>query len=92
MKKWMTGVLALSVLSVAIASPASAADEPKKKPDPEAQFKKLDKDSDGKLTFEEFKGKREEAKAKPMFERKDKDKDGKLTLEEFKAQPKKKAE
>ena len=53
----------------------------------------MDKDSDGKLSLAEFKGKREgekATKAEEQFKAKDKDKDGFLTLEEFKAGGKKK--
>lgn len=71
---------------------ADKADKPKAKADPEAMFKRLDKNSDSKLSKEEFLGKREgEAKTKgeTQFTAKDKDKDGSLTLEEFKAGGKK---
>lgn len=69
--------------------------EEKKKPDPEMAFKKMDKNSDGFLSLEEFLGKRAEdpekkAKAEKQFAAKDKDKDMKLSLEEFKAMPMKK--
>jgi Ca2+-binding EF-hand superfamily protein len=75
-----------------------AADEPKKgeakaKASPEEMFKKLDKNGDGKLSKEEFIGKKEgeaKEKAEKAFAAKDKDKDGFLTLEEFKAGGKKK--
>lgn len=87
MKKCFASLTALSLFAGICALPA--ADE-KPKPTPEETFKKLDKNADGKLTFEEFKGKRDEAKARPQFDAKDKDKDGSLTLEEFKAMPKKK--
>jgi Ca2+-binding EF-hand superfamily protein len=55
---------------------------------PEENFARLDKNGDKSVTFEEFKGKRDETQARTQFDRKDADKDGKLTLEEFK--PKKK--
>ncbi len=48
----------------------------------------MDKDSDGKLTLEEFKGKKMGdalAKAEAQFKKMDKDSDSKVTLEEFKA-------
>jgi hypothetical protein len=67
--------------------PAPAAEE-KKPADPEVAFKRMDKDSDGKLTLEEFKGKKKDdalAKAETQFKKLDKDSDGKVTLEEFKA-------
>jgi Ca2+-binding EF-hand superfamily protein len=82
-------------LLLGLTVPGFAADE-KPKPDPEMMFKKLDKNSDGKLSLEEFKGKREgdkAAAAEKAFKAKDKDNDGSLSLEEFKAMPpKKKAE
>jgi hypothetical protein len=91
--------LILSALLVS-ASLSFAADEPKKpaegakpKPNPEEAFKKMDKNADGKLSKEEFLGKREgEAKTKgeTQFTAKDKDKDGSLSKEEFMAAPGKK--
>ena len=69
--------------------PASAEDKPK--PSPEEVFKKLDTNADGKLSEDEFVGKKtgEKAdKAKEQFKKKDKDGDGFLSLEEF--MPKKK--
>ncbi len=73
---------------------AAEGEAPKKKMDPEAAFKKLDKNADGKLCCDEFcaRAKDDEAKAKmeKAFKAKDKDNDGSLTLDEFKAQPVKK--
>lgn len=93
MKKLFAGLTALSLYSVLCAAPTMAADE-KPKPTPEERFKKADKNSDGKLSFDEFKGKQTDetkvAAAKKRFEAQDKDKDMFLTLEEFKATPKKK--
>ena len=95
MKKLMVALLMAGFLAC-VCSSLSAEDGKKKgdgekKPfDPEKVFKRLDKDGDGALTLEEFKGKREgEAaeKAEKAFKAKDKDGDGKLTLEEFKARP-----
>ncbi|MCA9204838.1 MAG: hypothetical protein KDA59_17410 [Planctomycetales bacterium] len=82
--------LTMATMLFGSAMTARAADE-KKKPDPEATFKRMDKDSDGKLTEAEFIGKRTGEKAdmaKKAFARKDANKDGSLTLEEFKATPK----
>jgi len=98
-------VLALSIGAFAV----TAADEPKEEKkddkkgfgprDPAATFKRMDADSDGKVTKEEFKkgfggGFRGKGDAKPpegkgdfserIFERLDADKDGVLTEEEFK--------
>lgn len=79
---FLAGIVSLNVLGL------SAFAEDKPKPSPEERFKKLDKDSDGSLTLEEFKGKAEgekATKAEDRFKKLDKDSDGKLTLEEFKA-------
>ena len=65
----------------------------KKKRDPAAVFKKLDKDSDGKLSLEEFVGKRKDkakTKAEARFKKLDKDGDSAVSLEEFKSGGKKK--
>jgi hypothetical protein len=103
--------IAAFALSLGLAGAAYAADPPKPEPpkpeppkteekkpaDPEMAFKRMDKDKDGKLTLEEFKGKKTGdmlAKAEARFKKLDKDSDSKVTLEEFKAgqaKPKKKA-
>lgn len=85
----MFSMLAIALAMGSIVSVASAAD-PK---DPETVFAKMDKNGDKKLSFDEFKGKREgdaAAKAEKAFKRLDKDSDGSLSLEEFKARGKKK--
>jgi Ca2+-binding EF-hand superfamily protein len=72
------------------AAPLQAAD--KAAPDLDAQFKKLDANSDAKLSSEEFIAKRtgdKAEKAKEAFKRLDKNNDGSLSLEEFKARKKK---
>jgi len=83
----------LALLLVAgVCSPGILSAQEKKKPDPEAQFAKLDKNSDKKLSLEEYKGKRtgdKATKAEEQFKKMDKDSDGSLTLEEFKARGKK---
>lgn len=89
MRKLVTSVLAvLFVLGVSV---ASAADKPQRTP--EDMFKRLDTNSDSKLTVEEFIGKRTERadKAKEIFAKLDKNSDGSLDLEEFKAMRAKKA-
>ena len=71
-------------------APVIAQDKPKAKP--EDQFKKLDKNADGKLTVEEFTGKRTgdaAEKAKQKFAKLDKNSDKNVDLEEFKARGKK---
>ena len=91
----MKVTLILSALLMG-ASFSFAADAPKgdkPKMTPEEQFKKLDKNSDGKLSKEEFIGKKEgeaKTKAEAAFTAKDTDKDGSLSLAEFSAHGKKK--
>jgi len=96
----------LGVTGLLAASPARADDAPKpekgkgKKPDPEALFKRLDANGDGKISREEFakfaeivrekakeKGKGKNATGKgadAIFNRLDTNGDGYLSLEEFK--------
>lgn len=70
---------------------AAAAAPAKPKRDPAEVFKKMDSNSDGKVSAEEFKAKaKDAAKADEMFGKKDKDGDKSLSLEEFSAQGKKK--
>jgi Ca2+-binding EF-hand superfamily protein len=84
---------------LAIASFVNAADEKKeegKKPkaDPAKAFAKLDANSDGSISKEEFmaspQAKKDATKAEESFGKRDKDKDGKLSKEEFTAMGKKK--
>ena len=91
MKSIITSIIAVAALlftAVAAdeAKPAAPAAEGKKKADPEAMFKKLDSNSDGSISLDEFKagpiGKKDAAKAEEIFKKKDKDSDGKLTKEE----------
>lgn len=80
---------------LAIAASLSYGEEPPAKPDkpkhptPEAMFKKLDANSDGSLTLEEFKAspkaQKDPAKAEEKYKKMDKNSDGSVTLEEFKA-------
>ena len=93
MMRIFSTLTALALFGGVAATNVLAADE-KPKPTPEEAFKKLDKDSDGKLTIAEYKGKREgekAAKAEEFFKKLDKDSDGSVTLEEFKAGMTKKA-
>jgi len=86
----------LSVLALASFVNAAEGDAKKEKPkaDPAKAFAKLDANSDGSLSKEEFlaspQAKKDAAKAEKAFGGKDKDKDGKLTKEEFSAVGKKK--
>ena len=86
MKKWQLAMFAGLLVSMSLTLSAQAADKPK--PTPEEAFKRLDKNSDGKLDLAEFKGKRDgdkAAAAEKAFKSRDKDGDGFLTLEEYKA-------
>ena len=90
MRRFLSWTLSAAfVLGLGLA-PLSAADKPK--PDLDATFKKLDANSDGKLTEEEFLGKRKGdaiEKGKMQFKRLDKNSDASLSLEEFKDRKKK---
>ena len=85
MKAIITLFAVLSIASISFG--ADAAKKAEKKPvDMEAQFKKKDANSDGKVSKEEFlKGAKDAAKSETQFTAKDKDKDGNLTKEEFTA-------
>ena len=95
-KKMKTILSTLSIL--AIATSLSFAQGPQKgpkgegrppRPQPEKVFAKLDADSDGNVTLEEFKtsprAQENEAKAEEIFAKIDADSDGNITIEEFKA-------
>lgn len=89
-------IMTLTALFVS-ASLATAADEPKKgegkgdgkRPNPEEIFKRLDSNSDGSVSKDEYmagpRAKQDPAKGAENFTKLDKDKDGKLTKEEFAA-------
>ncbi len=71
------------------AAGAKPAEGAKPKADPEKMFKKLDANSDGKVTSEEFMAspaaKKDAAKAEASFGKKDKNGDKSLDLAEFSA-------
>jgi Ca2+-binding EF-hand superfamily protein len=70
------------------AAAKTAPDKPQRTP--EETFARLDSNGDKQVTFDEFKRKRDETKARELFDRRDANKDGHLTLEEFKGPAKKK--
>ncbi|QDU64278.1 EF hand [Planctomycetes bacterium Pan216] len=75
-----------AAMMLASAGFAIAADKEKKKIDPEARFQKMDKNGDGKVSLDEFVGKRtgeKKEKAEKAFAKRDKDGDGNLTKDEF---------
>jgi Ca2+-binding EF-hand superfamily protein len=86
-------LVAVVVLGIGASSAMAAPAKGSKKKDADVTFKKLDANSDGKLTIEEMKGKgkREAAKVEKRFKKADKNGDGKVTLEEMKGGGKKKA-
>jgi hypothetical protein len=102
--KTLITVLAALAVSVSFATAADAekkaGDKPaagaekKAAPTAEERFKKLDANSDGKVSLDEMKnspaGKKDAAKAEEMFKKKDKDSDGNLSAAEFAAGGKKK--
>jgi len=88
MKKFLTLALAAG-----LCAPLMLSAQDKKNQDPEAVFKRLDKNSDNKLSKEEYLGNTEgekKTKKEDRFKNLDKDKDSYLSLEEFKAGVKKK--
>ena len=89
MRKLVLSMLTLSFAALLMVGTGFAADEDKA----EKAFKKMDANSDGKVTLEEVKAGKEgdkAAKAEKAFTRLDKNSDGSLSLEEFKAAGKKK--
>ncbi len=86
-------ILALAATLNAAEGDAKKPEAGKKKANPEEMFKKLDKDSNGSISKDEFMagpGKKDAAKGAEMFGKKDKNSDGSLSKEEFIAAPKKK--
>jgi hypothetical protein len=91
MTKWLGSALVFGLACLIAVGSALAQEKEKKgeRPrDPEAAFKKLDTNGDGKLTLEEWKksplGSKDETKAEAMFKKMDADSDGSVTLEEYK--------
>ena len=79
--------LCVSLAALAVFTGSFAMAQEKKEQTPEQRFARLDKNSDKKLSFDEFKGKKTDAaetRAKTQFDKADKDKDSALSLEEFK--------
>ncbi|MBX6311414.1 MAG: EF-hand domain-containing protein [Isosphaeraceae bacterium] len=92
MKSWIAAALIGSLvlgfgLNPALAGPGKGKGQKK---DPEAVFKKKDKNGDGYLTLQEFSGKKGGTKAETRFKKLDKDNDGKVSLVELKSGGKKK--
>ncbi len=100
MKKLALAALALALFTGAptfaedapAPAPAPGGDHPKgdhPKMDPEAIFKHIDADGDGKITLAELKASKKfkdaPDKAEPAFKEMDANGDGSVTLEEFKA-------
>jgi Ca2+-binding EF-hand superfamily protein len=83
--KTLTSLLSVLALSASISLAADEAKPEKPKVSPEEAFKKLDKDSDGKLSLDEYRGRKEASEAEAKFKELDKDGDGKLSLEEYSA-------
>ncbi len=78
----------LTCVSSTFAGPGGKGE--KKERDPAQVFKRLDANSDGQLTFDEFKGDRPEERARKAFARMDANSDGVLKVDEFKLPERKK--
>ena len=78
-------VVAITLMGSAL---CQAQDAPKKAPNPQQKFEKLDADKNGSVSSDEFKAKaKDSAKADKQFAKLDADKNGSLSLEEFSAAP-----
>jgi len=76
-------VVAVTLMGSAL---CQAEDAPKKAPNPQQQFEKLDADKNGSISLEEQKAAaKDPAKAEQQFARLDADKNGSVSLEEFTA-------
>lgn len=89
----MKKFLALA-LAAGVCAPFVLSAQDKKNQDPETAFKRMDKNSDNKLSLEEYMGNTQEAdkktKKENRFKNLDSNKDNFLSLDEFKAGAKKK--
>lgn len=70
--------------------PAEGSKPEKPKMTPEERFKKLDKDANGSLSIDEFRGKKEASEVEEAFKALDTNGDGAVTLEEYLAGAQKK--
>lgn len=91
MKFIITALTAIAVCTMVATAGEGKKGGDKPKASPEAIFKKMDANGDGKVSKEEFMAKqKDKEKAEASFKAKDKDGDGCLTGDEFKAVGKKK--
>ena len=85
MKKTTTlaTVVAVTLMGSAL---CQAQDAPKKAPNPQQKFEKLDADKNGSVSSDEFKANaKDPAKAEKQFSKIDADKNGSVSLEEWSA-------
>jgi Ca2+-binding EF-hand superfamily protein len=92
MKKNITIATAIAAsITLFGASLCHAEDAPKKAPNPQKKFEKIDTDKNGSISLEEFKAHAKNPdKAEKKFTKLDTDKNGSLSLAEFSANPPKK--
>lgn len=92
MKIWFQTLGVLAIASTVTFAEEAPKKEGKKKPDPAKAFAKLDTDSNGSISLDEFKaspkGAKDPAKAEKAFAKMDADSSGGISLEEFSAPPK----
>jgi hypothetical protein len=90
MKSLLFTLSALAIAtSLSFAQDKPAGQDKPQRGNPEESFKKLDKNSDGALTLDEYKAspraQKDTAKAEASYKKMDKNSDDKVTLEEYKA-------
>lgn len=89
MKTYIKVLSALALATSLSYGEEDAAKPEKKAPDPEKMFKKLDADSSGSLSLEEFKasprGQKDPVKAEEIYKKMDADSKDGVSLEEFKS-------